>query len=219
MDDITIICTTLNKLPDKWQAFYKEMLIEAADGAPILTLSKEPMDWGTNVIQTEPESLKNIYYQMYKGAKLATTKWVGIAEDDTAYPPKHFKFRPPENTTACNFNRWVVFTWKPEHYMYKMRPANCTMIAPRLTLIDALEERLEKPIFEPIDPVSNKKERRYGLKLRKYMHFYTDEPVVNLNHPDSHNDVERRKKKKAKPVRCYDLPRWGHVKDFIKHYE
>jgi len=219
MEDLTIIHITLNKLPEKWQAFYKEMLIEAADGAPIITLSKEPMDWGTNVIQTEPEGLRNIYFQILKGAKLATTKYVGVAEDDTAYPPKHFKFRPPEDTTACNFSRWVVLTWKPKLYFYKPKPANCTMIAPRLVLIDALEERLKRQIFKPIDPVSNKKEIRYKLKLRKYMEFYTHEPVVNLNHIYSHSDLERRKKKKVAPVRCYDLPRWGHVKDFIKHYE
>jgi hypothetical protein len=219
VDDLTIIHTTLNKLPRKWQDFYKDMLLEAADGAPILTLSKEPMDWGINVIQTEPEGLKNIYFQMLKGAKLATTPYVAIAEDDTVYPPKHFKFRPPLDTIACNYNRWAVLTWRPKFYFLKYKPANCTMIAPRLELIDALEERLARPVFRPLDPVDNKKEKVFHLKLRKYMKFYTDEPIVNLNHIFSHNDVEARKKKKAKAIRCYDLPRWGHVKDFIKHYE
>ena len=220
MENITIIHTTLNKLPEKWQKFYKEMLLEAADGAPILTLSKEPMDWGTNVIQTEPPSLKNIYFQMLKGAKLAKTDYVAVAEDDTVYPPKHFKvFRPPLDTIACNYNRWVVLTWRPDFYFLKYKPANCTMVAPRLELIDALEERLARPLFRPIDPVSNTKEIKFRLKRRKYMKFYTDEPIVNLNHPFSHNDLEARGKKRAGAIRCYDLPRWGRVEDFIKHYE
>jgi len=222
MSDITIVCTTLNKLPKKWQRFYKKMLLEAAQGAPIITLSKKPMDWGLNVIQTEPESLTNIYWQMLKGAKLAKTPYIGIAEDDTAYHKSHFKFRPPLDTTACNCNRWVIPTHRnTKFYFYKNRPANSVAIAPRKIFIEALEERFKKfPVFPcPIDPVDNLKEKRFGLKRRKYMKFCTVVPVINLYHAYSYNPAERHGHKTIHNVRAYDLPYWGNVNNFIKNYE
>lgn len=220
MEDLTVIVTTLNKLPEKWQRFYKKMILEAADGKPIITLSKEPMDYGLNVIQTEPESLSNIYFQILKGARLAKTKYVGVAEDDTVYPKSHFEFRPPLDTFAFNRTRWAILTWKPSFYFYKPRSGNCVMIAPREELIDAMEERFAKYSVLPVtlEPASPN-ERRLGFKTRKHMKFHTIEPVVNLNHIYSHNPVERRKKKKAKPIRAYDIPHWGKVENITKHYE
>lgn len=220
MEDITIIATTLNKLPERWQRFYKKMILEAADGSPIITLSKRPMDYGLNVIQTEPESMSNIYWQILKGARLAETPYVGIAEDDTVYPKSHFKFRPPLDTFAYNRTRWAILTWKPSFYFYKPRSGNCVLIAPREELVDALEERFAKFKVLPVtlEPGASANEGKYGFKARKWMKFYTIEPVVNLNHIYSHNPEERRKRKRAKPIRAYDLPHWGKVENIMKHY-
>jgi len=197
------------------------MLIKAADGAPIITLSAKPMDWGLNVIQTEKPSLTNIYYQIFKGAKLAKTPYVGIAEDDTVYPPSHFNsFRPPLDTFAFNRTRWAILTWSPKFYFYKPRSGNCVMIAPREELIDAMEERFSKfKVFPATLEPTSQNEKRCGLKKRKHTKFYTHDPVVNLNHIYSHSDQERRKKKKARPIRAFDIPYWGHLKNIMKHYE
>ncbi len=223
MEDLTVIVTTLNKLPENWQRFYKKMILKAANGQPIITLSKKPMDYGLNVIQTEPESLSNIYFQILKGARLAKTKYVGVAEDDTVYPKSHFEFRPPLDTFAYNRTRWSILTWtrKKPFYYYKPRSGNCVLIAGRDILIEALEERFNKyPVLpRTCEPGSNHEERRMGITLRKLLKFYTLEPVVNLNHIYSHSPVERRKKKKAKPIRAYDIPYWGKVENIMKHYE
>lgn len=225
MKDITIIATTLNKLPECWQRYYKKMILEAADGAPLITLSKRPMDYGLNVIQTEKEIAKgmtNIYWQILKGAKMVKTPYIGIAEDDTLYPRAHFAFRPPLDTVAYNRSRWAILTWETKNpfYFYKPRSGNCVAIAPRDLMIEALEERFAKfPVFPtPLEVAGNVKEKRYGLKKRKHMKFNTIEPVVNLNHIYSHNPVERRKRKKAKPIRAYDILKWGHVSNVLKHY-
>jgi hypothetical protein len=94
------------------------------------------------------------------------------------------------------------------------------MIAPRELAIEAFEERFAKYPVLPCtcELADNKREKQLGLILRKHMKFYTYEPVVNLNHDYSHNEVERRHRKKAKPVQAYDIPKWRKAKDLLKHY-
>src|SRR3990167_6204651 len=94
-DDITIIFLTQNKVPEKWVNYHRTVLEDAADGAPIISVSRKPIDFGTNIIQTEPESAVNIFWQTLKAAKIATTPYIGMAEDDALYPKEHFhSFRP-----------------------------------------------------------------------------------------------------------------------------
>src|SRR3989344_6555477 len=110
MKDITIIMMTPNRVPKKWAEFHRKVLMEAIGDTPIITISKEPLDWGINLLQTE-YSYANLYKQMLRGAKLATTKFIGIADDDVLYPKEHFQFRPKEDGFYYNFNRWHMVTW------------------------------------------------------------------------------------------------------------
>jgi hypothetical protein len=211
--DITIIFITLNKLPKAWQEFHKKTLLEAADGAPIISLSKEPVDFGLNILQTEEPSLSNIYWQIFKGAKIAKTPYIAVAEDDTLYPKEHFRFRPPLDTVAYNRSRWGLLTWGEPFYYYKARSGNCVMVAPRKLAVAAFTERfLEYPVLpSTCELADNRTEKRLGLTLRKHMKFYTHEPVLQLNHIYSHNPMEQRMHKKAKPIQAYDIPKWGHA--------
>ena len=142
--NITIIMLTANRVPKSWAKFHKEKLIEAAGSSPIITLSREPLDWGINILQTAEYGISNIYYQLLKGAKRAETDFIGIAEDDILYPKEHFEYRPPEDTFAYNMNRFNVFTWGKPTYFWKDRMGNFTLIAPRKLAIEALEERFSK---------------------------------------------------------------------------
>ena len=79
--DLTIIFLTANRVPKQWAAFHKEKLLEAAAGKPIITISREPLDWGTNVLQTEKYGASNIYWQLrrrhYKNL-LEKYSWVAL---------------------------------------------------------------------------------------------------------------------------------------------
>jgi hypothetical protein len=100
---------------------------------------------GINIIQTEPESSSNIYWQLLKGAKLATTKYIAVAEDDTLYSKEHFAFRPPDNCFAYNLTRWTTYTWgEPIYSLKNFIKTNAVLIAPRESVIEALEERFAK---------------------------------------------------------------------------
>ena len=59
-------------------------------------------------------------------------------------------------------------------------------------------------------------EKRLGLKRRKSTRFMTVEPIVQFHHIYSHNPNER--KKKPKPIRAYDIPKWGRAEDLKKHF-
>jgi hypothetical protein len=143
--DITIILLTANRVPKQWAQFHKQKLLEAVAGAPIITISREPVDLGINLIDTENYQISNIYYQLLRGAKEAETEFIAVAEDDTLYPKEHFLFRPPADTFAYNMNRFNVFRWsRVPTFFWKDRISNSTLIAPRKLTIEALEERFKK---------------------------------------------------------------------------
>lgn len=220
MNDITILFLTLNKVPKQWAKYHKQVLIEAIADTPIITISKKPLDWGINLIQRS-EGHANIYRQILRGAKLAKTPFIAIAEDDTLYPKNHFtNFRPPTDTFAYNMNRWGIFTWGKPIYFWKRRMANATMIAPRKLVIEALAERLKKGMPEEKcgELGQEKTERRLGVTLRKSMEFYTVEPVICFNHNFSLDPLERGHKKRMWWIRAFDLPNWGRAEDIVKKF-
>src|SRR3989344_1009532 len=145
MDDITIIMMTPNRVPKRWAKYHKQVLTEAIGDAPIITISKEPLNWGTNLLQTE-YGYPNIYKQMLRGAKLATTKYIAMADDDTLYPKQHFQFRPPTDGFYYNHNRWILPSWgtnsRDIRYFHKPKPGNGCMIATRELVIKVMKKRI-----------------------------------------------------------------------------
>lgn len=223
MDDITIIMLTPNRLPKNWAAYHRKLLTDAIGDSPIITISKEPMDWGTNLLQTE-YGYPNIYKQMLRGAKLATTKYIAMADDDVLYPKQHFQFRPSVDGFFYNHNRWVLPTWfkdmKDAFYFHKPRPGNGTMIATRELVIKAMERRLAA------DPLlHNYFTKELGASKRmmpfdeiEAKPFYTAEPVVYLMHDLTADEAAQQHKKAMWPVRAYDIPVWGRAQDVLQKF-
>ncbi len=219
MSDLTIIMLTPNKVPESWAKFHKKMLLEAAGDSQIITISAEPLDWGINLIQTE-YGLTNVYKQMLRGAKLATTPYIAIADDDTLYSSEHFQYRPPMDKFAYNFSRWHLFTWGDPFYFYKPRPGNGLLVASRELVINALESR-----FQPDKPMSIAYMNELGSRKNiieydkaGYVAFYTYDPVVSFYHEFSVDPLCKQHRKKAWPVRAFDIPKWGKAKELRKHF-
>jgi len=226
--DITIIFLTQNKVPGKWVPYHRQMLEEAVDGAPIITVSREPVDFGINIIQTEPESAVNIFWQTLKAAKLATTPYIAIAEDDTLYPREHYHtIRPPLDTFIYNNTRWGMLSWTkaPMYYLVHNYMSHMTLIAPRELAIEALEERFRK---YPIDSGGEMNaggelgkewiEKRIGVQLRKSAMFYTYHPVLFFQHPGATDPLNKICKKRMSPIRAFDIPDWGKAEEMIKKF-
>lgn len=222
--NITIILLTANKVPKKWAQFHKQKLLEAAGGSPLITISREPLDWGKNILQDEPYGISNIYFQLLKGARIAETEYIGVAEDDILYPKEHFEFRPSLDTFAYNMNRFNVFTWsrKPT-YFWKNRMGNSTLIAPRKLTIEALEERFNKypngtpPSFTGELGRSNI-EDKLGVTRRKSAWFQTEISIIKIDHEHGIDRLARTHRKGMGILRAYDIPYWGKAEDIVKQF-
>ena len=215
MNDLTIIFLTVNKVPEKWAAYHKSVLLEAIGDSPIITISKEPLDWGLNLIQDAEPSVNNIYQQILRAAKLATTPYIAIAEDDTLYYKDHFAFRPELDTFAYDGHRWGLFTWGKPFYYHKDRISNAAMIAPRELAIEALEERFSK---YPVSNLGELGKEKGKVSERKTKIFWPDTGMVYFSHVNSLDGTEQRKTKRPGVVQAYDIRHWGRAEELRKHW-
>lgn len=231
MSDLTVIYLTCNKMPSLWEEFHREHLLRAVGDRPLIVISAEPMDFGrpdtTYLIQSGPFCAWNVYRQLLRGAKLAQTKYVAVAEDDTLYTSRHFSdFRPKDDEIAYDMSRWSVFSWKWEDAFFSAirKHGNFTMIGPRQLVIDALEEREAKyPNGRDFAGEIGRPdvERRFGVARRKLVEWYCIEPMVNLCHPRGlsptyvHTPGLERKPGELKSLEC---PIWGKASDIAAIY-
>lgn len=223
LNDLTILFLTANQVPEKWAAFQKEKLLGAAAGKPIITISQKPLDWGQNLLQDKPVGISNIYYQMLRGARLAKTKYIGIAEDDCLYPPDHFDYHPPDDAFAYNKNRFNVFTWGRSMYHHKTRIANCTLVANRELVIGALEERYTRfPEGTRVGVTGELGrtivENNLGLTHYKMIEFETYYSVIKVDHQFGVDQLAKTRRKGPGVLKSLEIPYWGKAKDVISKF-
>lgn len=215
--DLTIIFLTVNRVPKEWAEYQKSVLLEAAEDSPIITISKEPLDWGINLIQEDMPSVSNIYKQVLRGCKLATTPYIAIAEDDCLYHKHHFEFRPPMDTFAYDVHRWGLFTWGTPTYYYKNRISNGAMIAPRELVIQSLEERFAKYPKNNIGELG--KEKGTSIDRRNTVTYEAITGMIFLSHVNSLDPTEQHKTKKRGTIRAYEIPFWGKADDIRRKWK
>jgi len=223
MPDLTVIYLTANRMPSRWMAFHLSHLLSATSGLPIVSVSKRQIDIGRNLVDdTNAFSNWNVYVQLLRGAKIAKTPFVAVAEDDTLYTSDHFReFRPPIDAVAYNRARWSVFAWDPIFCM-RQRRGNFAMIAPKEYLIDALEERMAKHPDPPPEGICGEIGRKQvevslGVTVRNAVDFYSRIPIVNLCHDSGLGFTPNRKKAHGQ-MQAYDVPYWGKAVDIAREY-
>lgn len=222
--DITIIMLTANRVPKNWAQFHKQKLIESAGDAPIITISREPLDWGINLLDDKEYTISNIYYQLFQGAKTATTEYIAVAEDDTLYPKEHFEYRPPKDVFSYNQNRFNVFRWsRVPTFFWKDRASNSTLIASRELVIGALEERFKKhpngtPSRYTGELGRNNIEDSLGVSRRKMTWFSTEISIVRVDHELGIDRLSQTHRKGMGILRAYEIPHWGKASDIVKEF-
>lgn len=221
-NELTIIYLTANEVPEKWAEYHKGIVLSW--DLPVITISRKPMDWGINILDTKEKTVSNIYYQMLVGALKATTKYVAIVEDDTLYPREHFDFRPPDDTFAYNLNRFNLFTWSTPTYFWKDRFSNATLVSPRLLMVEALEERFKKyPDGTPIGTTGElgrrMVEKNLGLSRYNVMKFETYYSVVRIDHDFGIDTLSKSHRKGRGPLKAFDIPYWGKAKDLVANFK
>ena len=151
-DNLTIIYYTENRLAEPLFTVCQRLLVKAANGMPIVSVSHKPIDLGKNIcIGVREPSWLLLYQQLLKGVEAAETKYVGMAEHDCLYTNEHYSFRPPrDDTFYYNENHWLVQYADKKHpelkgmysRYWKQRLALSQMICNRELLLQTLNERL-----------------------------------------------------------------------------
>lgn len=223
-NDITIIYITASELPEDFAKFARETLIKAIGKTPLISISRKPLDFGLNILDDGAKSTDNIYRQMLRAAKIATTDYIAIAEDDCLYHKDHFKLRPELDTFLYDQNRFALFTWGDPIYSWRDRVSNCSLIAPRIELIRALDERFAKyPTQIPDHLVGElgrgRVERNLKVTERKSVRKYGEVSIIQFNHDDASEDRQVRHRKSLGQIKALDLYYWGPAKDLVKHYD
>jgi len=227
--DITIILLTNNRLPIAWQKFHKEQLLKSAGDIPIISVSQKTMDLGTNLIQDQPPSKPNIFYQLMRGMRLVKTKYVAVCEDDTLYSPDHFTFRPPEDSFAYNKHRWSLYSWNPIYHLKNWIKTGAVLIAPTKLALTLLSERFTKYPMGGEMPLGmcgelGVYEKELGLEVRKVITFSSQNPVIQLDTDyftkinETKETVERRHKKSLGEIKALSVPYWGESKNLVRYF-
>lgn len=223
--DLTILYLSASQIPESFGRWQREKLIEVVEDTPIISVTRKPLDFGLNIIDDGEKCTHNIYVQMLRAAKLATTKYIAVAEDDTVYPPGHFTFhRPADDTFAYDQNRMALFTWDTPMFHWRNRRSNCSLIAPRLLLIEALEERFAKwPKGIPEKLVGElgrgMVERNLKVTERKSEDVFNKYSIIQFNHEAASEERQRRHRKSYGPIKAFSVPVWGEASELVKNYK
>lgn len=222
--DLTIVYYTANEISDHFAMNTRFQLLRAAGyDAKIISVSKQPMNLGKNIVVDSPRSHINIYRQALIGAKGAKTKYIALCEDDVLYSPKHFDYRPSPGKFAYNYGYWNIYTWKPELYSWKGRKNLGQLICERDLFIEAMEERFAAhPDDSKIDlgvwAEPGKYERQLGVTIRETEEFYTNPPNIAFSHESALSFAGLGTRKRLGELRATDLPYWGKAEELAKIY-
>lgn len=226
MSDLTIIFITANLMPPIWTEYQARVLTESGNGFPIITISRKPTSIGLNLIDDHEKSYWNIYRQMLRGAQIATTPYIAMAEDDTLYTREHFtEYRPALDAVSYNRSRWSLFSWEERPiFCLRQRISNCSLIASREYLVESLSERMEKyPDRGPekwAGEVGRKNiEKALGVTVRKCEEWYGSNPIVQLNHLWGTDERQQTAWKKHGQIKAIEIPYWGKARDIVDVYK
>jgi len=207
-NDLTLLYIHAGKLPKGWTAFHKEQLDKLP--YPIIDLYDE-----------EKINYERIYEQLLIGCKKATTKYIAVIEDDTLYPPEHFLHRPADDEFSYNQHRWALFGWGVPTYNWRNRVSNCSLIAPRELAIEALEERFAKHPdgWNYVGELGRWRiDRKLGVTPRKLAEWHSKVGVIQINHDEGTEALQKKHWKDLGPMRAFDIPYWGKAEDLIKKF-
>ena len=214
ISDLTILYYTANRVSDYFANNVRQNIVESSDGAPIISISHQPIDFGHNVwIPGLEVGTYNIYKQILIGAMMAQTPYIGCAEDDSLYTLEHFSFRPPMDQFAYNTHRYQV---DPEIYFLRRRASMCMCVAPTELLVETLCQRFAKfPRFLSRSECGGwgepgRKEHQLGLPRPALVTYETDVPTLTFNHRQS---TGGRRKMLESDTLTDTLPHWGSVTD------
>jgi len=209
LNDRTIVYYTANTECLKFEQRIIEDLKKKAGDIPIISVSRKPIDLGTNIcVGEQPVSYTSEWKQLLIGLKAAKTKYVLAAEADCLYPSEYFTFMPKEENMMYNYNNiWMV--WKRHRGFYK-KYGYCegAQMCDREYWIKQLEPLL------PEDWTSYERiaENMLVQKIFPERREWTGDPVISFKSGDG---VSSRTTYDNK-TKTQELAPWGKLEDVKK---
>lgn len=224
---ITAIYITANVISDHFAQGTRKNLLDALGDLPLVSVSKKPIDFGTNIcVGDTPRHAANIYRQALIGAKAATTEYIAIAEDDVLYSPAYFKQRSSPGTFAYGVNNWAIYTWGDPMFTLKAPTGRKTfnsLVCERELFIEAMEERFrlwpdDSKITSDIFGEPGRYDRHLGTTPRPTEEFFLNPPNIVFSHQAAMGFAGLGTRKRVGQVRAIEIPYWGRAEDILLMY-
>jgi hypothetical protein len=212
--DRTVIYYTANQEKPEFEQRIIRSLRHASRGVPIVSVSQQPMNLGTNIcVGDVGRSPRNAFRQLQVGAMAAKTRYVCPAEADMLYPKKFFQFVPPRDDVfylasplyVCFCQRGIKRYFAP-----KPKGSESAMVVNREFLIAKIQALLgESPKWNRED------EDKLWLVYRQPKEaFRLSIPVVTFK---TNNNMHRRTPHDLSN-RSVDIPHYGNAASLIRRY-
>lgn len=140
--DKTIVYYTSNGDYPALENAVRDTIREHSQGLPIVSVSQQPIDFGTNICVGDiGRSRHNIYRQLRIGAEHAQTRFLVVCEADFLYPPQWFQFTP-DRDDAYYYPAECWILWRAKAAFFRKNMKQLTGVVNRdhlLRLLDGLQ--------------------------------------------------------------------------------
>ena len=203
-----IIYYTDNSLNEEFAKLFRQRLVNAALGIPIVSVSQKPIDLGKNICIGEiGKSYYNLWKQVLTALMYSKADVVYIAEHDVLYDSSYFEFAPEDdNCFYYNRNLWFVRT-RDGRALSKPNLCFSQCVCNRLLLLDNMMQRVKwyenkgetHPRYGPSEPGRIRKtkldERKlFGINLDqkwRLERFMSSKPNVDVRHGKNYSGTRR----------------------------
>ena len=208
---VYILYYTDSRLEERLAISVRKWLAMAAGVIPIISVSKEPLDFGVkNVCVGDlPHSYESMYKAIDAGLKeIPNGSFVYLVEHDVFYHPSHFAFIPKDAKHGF-FNRNRYYWAKGTNFFYPARGkiALSQGVAYKKVWVKHVSERLELWKTDPDNKMS-----------MPFKNYESSRPNVDVRHGDNLTPRGHYKKlhEAEKLPNEEKLPGWGGVDHFLK---
>jgi len=199
----TILYYSANREDPAFEKRITDDLKKKAGDIPIISVSHEPMDLGTNIcVGKQPFCYTSEWKQVLIALKAARTTFCIAAESDCLYPPEYFSFTPPEENMMYNYiNIWIVWKFK-NGYWKKTGYCEGAQMCGREYWI----KRLEPLLPEKWDPYTREEESALVRKMFPERKEWTGRPVISFK---TRQGVSYRTTFINQKIK--NIPYWGEI--------
>jgi hypothetical protein len=211
--DCTVVYYSSNREDPRFEARVQELLLDAADGLPIVSVTQKPTKLGENICVGEQVACyANVIRQALIGLRAANTTFVINAEADMVFSRDYFSWTPPRTDRIYRYpNVWILAAWpgKTHGAGFHFKGETDLQIAGREYWISCLERCLDHPEIWPSEPEWPKRNAfdqwsRLWSGGEPCVIFKTKQGLTNWTAMNPQHAVEQ------------ELPPWGTVEQLRK---